>query len=813
MGFQKEKERPKSVNFNATDSIIPNKPSPTELSSSSLLANSAEPNNKTMATDTPPSDHSSPSSPTSVSSEGSEVSIRGILRKTPGVVSKHQPPPNPANEETKRNETVQWQEEVHVNDNPSTTIGVRIKDPSEDDDRISRLVELDREITPTTSPDSPDSYLLADPPSTNGRVSPIMKPRLNLTPSAANRQESSQSSQQQAKEAESPPPPPLFNFIRPTREPSRLLAEKMPSEMLRRMIIRWPVGDEQFQDRSELNSNRLMMNVWDASGDPLQLNFVPFFYSDRSIFITAYDITHGLDNVCESYQSKDLRNVDGSFPTNAEVLESWIGCATAHTKETPALPFKCTNKTPVLPPIIITCTKIDAGKGQESATDFVRFFDRKSFETYQKHLVEYSNPTAVGVSNHSETIFNSSEELDEEFHYSGHHILRREVDYLARQMPYICDEVPIQWVKFEQLLCGLQQQKKVILLYDDLSKYISEHCSMTGPLRILPVLSQFHDMGTIVFFYRHPELSKLVIIRPQWLASSLGSIITSHPGNWVTPEVQNAFTKLGKKGVISRDMLSLAYRCARMGQRHWNEMLFILNCMDIICCHPSLHEKNSYYLPAMVVVGAPDPFYIPMDTDPTPLYFTAGESALPIAIFTQLVVRCVRSCQYEPTFYYQMAHIRLNSTHHLILWKEHTSIACLVQSNVTHFCSTCQSKEAQYEFSPTCSSIAHLIGDQTDLMPSDNISRLIDSSTNSGVDPKLHLSLSDDCTTLESVCPQVLRFLRSNLQFLCDCWLPGLRLHIAERTSASTPVVLNQHWRHTVLNVGDAPSKLQVWFE
>ncbi len=808
MGFQKEKERPKSVNFNDTDCIIPNTPSPTQLSSSDHIENSAEPD-KIVATDTPPFEHSSPSSPASVSSEGSEVSIKGILRNNPGG-SKYQPPStNPTNENnTKRTETVQWKEDVK--ENPAA-IGVRIQEPSEDDDRISRLVELDREITPTTSPESQEDSYLVHPPSTNGRVSPIMKPRLNLTPSTTARQESSQSTQQQAK-AESPSPPPLFNFIRPTREPSRLLAEKMPSEMLRRMIIRWPVGDEEFQDRSELNSNRLMMNVWDASGDPLQLNFIPFFYSERSIFITAYDITHGLDEVCESYRTKDLRNIDGSFPTNAEVLESWIGCATAHTKETPALPFKCTSKTPVLPPIIITCTKIDIGKGQESATNFVKFFDRKSFDTYKKHLVEYSNPTAVGVSNHSETIFNSSEELDEEFHYSGHHILRREVDYLARQMPYICDEVPIQWVKFEQLLCGLQQQKKMILLYDDLSKYISEHCSMSGPLRILPVLSQFHDMGTIAFFYRHPELNKLVIIRPQWLASSLGSIITSHPGNWVTPEVQNAFTKLGKKGVISKDMLSLAYRCARMGQRHWNEMLFILNCMDIICCHPSLHEKNSYYLPAMVVVGALDPFYIPMDSDPIPLYFTAGESALPIAVFNQLVVRCVRSCQYEPTFYYQMAHIRLNSTHHLLLWKEHTAIACLVQSNVTHFCPTCQSKETQFEFSPSCSSIAHLIRDQTDLMPSDNISRLIESSTNSGVDPKLHLSLSDDCITLESVCPQVLHFIGANLQFLCDCWLPGLRLHIAEHTSA-TPIVLNQHWRHTVLNVGDAPKKLQVWFE
>ena len=417
------------------------------------------------------------------------------------------------------------------------------------------------------------------------------------------------------------------------------------------------------------------------------------------------------------------------------------------------------------------------------------------------------------MSNRYETTINhSAEELDEEAHYSGHHILRREVDYLARQMPYVRDEVPIQWVKFEQLLCGLQQQKKVILLLDDLSRYISEHCQMSGPLRILPVLSEFHDMGTVAFFYRHPELSKLVIIRPQWLASSLASIITSNPANWVTPEVQEAFKRLGQCGVISKDNVSLAYRCARMGQRHWNDMLFILNCMDIICCHPSLHDLNSYYLPAMVIKGAPDPFYIPMDTDPAPLYFTAGESALPIALFNQLVVRSVRSCQYEPCFFYQLAHIRLNSTHHLLLWKEHTSIAFLVQSNVGQFCEICKTKETQYEFSPTCSSIAHLIGEQADLMPTDNISRLIEMSTNSGVDPQLHISLSNDQSTLESVCPTVLRFLTAHLEFLCDCWFPGIQLHVEARPN-SEPTILDQHWKHKVLNTGDAPKNLGVWFD
>ena len=707
-------------------------------------------------------------------------------------------------------------------DGPERSNIIQVPEVSEgDDDRLARFADLadpgdnSSEVTPPT--------LSLPPSSTNGRISPIIKVSTPSQFSNSTRpvNPAAPKSAQPAQPAQ--PTQPSFTtaliFNRPQRELSRLLVEKIPLEILKRMVIRWPVGDEQFQDRSELNANRLMINVWDASGDPLQQSFIPFFYSDRSIFVMTYDLTKNLDAPCESYHAKNLRNVDGSISTNAEVLESWIGCVIAHSKDTPALPFKCTRKTPVLPPIIITCTNSDCDRAEQSAVGFVKFFSRKSFTTYKKHLVEASSPTAVRISNRYETLTNGCEN-DAESQYSGHHMLRREIDYLARQMPYIHDEVPIQWVKFEQLLCGLQQQKKVILLFDDLSKYVTEHCQMSGPLRILPVLSQFHDIGTVVFFYRHPELNKLVITKPQWLVSALGSIITSSPGTWITTEVKTAFKKLGQCGVIGKDMVQLAYRCARMGQRHWNEMLYILNCMDLLCCHPSLHEKKSFYLPSMVVVGAPDPFYIPSDRDPVPVCFSTGESAFPIALFNQLVVRCVRSSQYEPTFYYQLAHLRLNSSHHLLLWKEHTSVICLVQSGVGEFCPTCKSKDNLYEFSPSCSSIAHMIGDQSDLMPSDNISRLIEMSTNSGVDPNVHLSFPDSIelsypdslNTLDNICPRVLAFIIKNLQFLCNCWFPGLNVQLQAEVD-STSTILDQQWRHTVLNAGNVPKGLQVWFD
>ena len=695
------------------------------------------------------------------------------------------------------------------------------EDFNSDDDRLHRLAVESRFTSFASDPNSVGISSLDHPVPRSGSLSSVdipqaqnqtagMRPSNEKEPSV---QESPQSSieksdvQSSDKQLECT----ALIFNRTSHKLSRLLIEKLPMEILKRMVIRWPVGDEHHLDRSSLSSNRLAMTIWDSSGDPLQANFIPFFFSSRCFFVVSYNLSKDLDQPCLSYRKKNLTNIDGSIPTNAQVLESWLGIATAFTKKTPSKPYRCTKHTPLLPPIIIACTHSDHPSLVESPVLFHRFFDRETFKSYRKHLVEANCPSALRLSNRYETVSTRSE-VELEVPYSGHHLLRREIEYLARQLPYIQDNIPVQWVKFEQLLYGLQQQRKLILLYDDIARYISEHCNLSGPLQVLPVLSHFHDLGIIVHFYRHPELSGIILLRPQWLISALGSIITSNPSRWITQEVQSGYTKLGQVGYIEKGMLLLAYRCARMGQKYWNEMLFILNCMDLITCHPSLHESKSVYIPAMVVQPSPDPHIIPSDIDPSPIHFnTLDGAAFPIGLFNQLVVRSIRSAHYNPVLYYKLAHLQLNVSHHLVLLMEHTSVTCLVQANSNEFCTDCSEKSTKYSFEPLCSSIEHLLGEDVELMPTDNLSTLIQNSTISGVNPDYNLAFPDDAT-FKQLCPAVLEFLTEHLQFLCGCWYPGLDIEQSSHDHDRV-VILDQLWKHSVLYEEKADAKLAVWFK
>ena len=589
-------------------------------------------------------------------------------------------------------------------------------------------------------------------------------------------------------------------------ELSRLLLENIPREILKRMVIRWPVGGKRGVSRAELNKERLAISTWDVSGDPLQQNFTPFFFSHRCLFVVMYNLARGLDSPCESYANKNLRDLDDHIPTNAEVFESWLGSVTAFSKPTPSVPFRCTESTPILPPIILACSFVDREEVRMNPIVFHQFFNRESFTSYRKHLVDSKAPSAVLISN----VF----ENDGKEGYSGHHLLRREIDHLARQMPYCGDSIPIQWVKFEQLIYGLQEQKKVILLYDHLTQYISEHCNVSGMLQILPVLSHFHDIGVISYFYRHPMLSNIVITKPQWLLDALSSVITSNPSKWITTEAQASFARLSREGVISKENLLMAYRCGRMHQRYWNETLFILNCMDLACCHPSLHEASSLYVPCLVTHSVPRtmaPIHHEED-ELSVLYFSSGISILPVAVYNQLVVRIIRGSQFVPKIFYSTTHIRLNASFHLVLSKHRTAIIIKVEKDHEHNCRPCLEMTTEpYTFSPRCGHIQHVIGERAEFT-SDNIPPLIKLTNRLSTAHEPHLAFPDSTNSLDGLCPSVLNVVQHHLRFLTDCWFPGLKLDLLAFIEGA-PVILDQCWHHTVRSADKAPASVCVWFK
>ena len=575
-----------------------------------------------------------------------------------------------------------------------------------------------------------------------------------------------------------------LTFFDSTLEMSKILLDHIPLEVLKRLVMRWPVDEDDATVEQDIaNRRRLLINVWDCSGDPIQLSVIPLFFSHRCIFLATYNATKPFNQPSESFTAHNLISLKGTVPSNEDVLEEWLGSVLAQSVNFPTGPSSACNNSPQLPPIIFTTTH-----GDSQNIPFHQFFTPETHSRYKSHMTD-DIPSVLAVSSLHENEIEA---------YMSHHYLRREIDHIARQMPYIYDMIPVQWVRFEQLLFAILEQNKIIILLPDLERYISDMCDILGPLQVQPALSHFTNIGSIVHFHRHPALMKFIVIRPQWLMDALSSIFTSSTNHWVTEQVRISFQKLLSDGFIPLNTLLLAYRCSRLPPRYWNETLYFMNYMDLIACHPTLHDSKAVYIPAMVNQSPPGFLFGPTSSDPSTLFFSTTTNVFPISLYNQLVVHCIRCSAYPPTIYHNIVHIRLNATHHLILRRENKHLGILVQSDTETFCRNCPAEQQCTKVSSSCSGVSHLI----------------DSEENSFL--LWEMNYSPCQTTLEPldsdsigvICSKVRMFLLDHLDFLTKCWYPGLVLEC--RDSASN--VLDLKWQTRVLKKGHANEKLAVWF-
>ena len=325
-------------------------------------------------------------------------------------------------------------------------------------------------------------------------------------------------------------------------------------------------------------------------------------------------------------------------------------------------------------------------------------------------------------------------------------------------------------------------------------------------------MAHFHDIGTIVNFYRHPALSQLVVTQPQWLMDSLSSIFVATGNKWVATEIQNAFQTLTVDGKIKLDVLLLAYRCCRLPQRHWNEAIFFFTFMDLVAMHSSQDNDGSsrsrpVYIPSMVLRPPPAFSFGPTESDPQTLLFSCPRGIFPVSLFNQLITRCVRSSSYPPVLYNRITHLRLNRNHHLILRYDHTAVSVLVQPRTDAICSYCAKDEESCPVMTECEQLNKLTDPDSESVMSEYMANFHSKISRKKL-PKAALAFTDKLTSLHEVCPLVLAFLWEHLEFLLRCWYPGLEVKLTT-VQGST---LDQRWKLTVLKRGEAPDSLTVWF-
>ena len=218
--------------------------------------------------------------------------------------------------------------------------------------------------------------------------------------------------------------------------------------------------------------------------------------------------------------------------------------------------------------------------------------------------------------------------------------LRAELLDLAKKMPPIIKEIPMQWSLVEQKVDGMVKEKGMHYIR---KKFFTEEiirgiCHFNDTDNVEELLHFLQARGRVIYQDLPENPDGLVVLDPQWLIKILCEIITVSPPWRNNPVVQKDYQVLGKKGLLSQQLLNRAFEHLELNDIR-SSLIHIMESFDVICNSKNCKgEDYPYLVPCMLESPKKNTRGTDMRNGPLPVFLTFNTNYVPSGLFCRLVV-------------------------------------------------------------------------------------------------------------------------------------------------------------------------------
>ncbi|XP_053395544.1 uncharacterized protein LOC123523775 [Mercenaria mercenaria] len=405
---------------------------------------------------------------------------------------------------------------------------------------------------------------------------------------------------------------------------------------------------------------KMVLNIWDFAGKEVYYATHQIFLTSRALYVFVFNLTHDLEEVTSESEE------DSEKLSTLEYLDFWLRSIYAHASTT----NKASETRTFSPPVLIVGTHKDC---LHSETDLISKAVEEKFSQIQEFLI--GKPYVQHLVTPFFAIDNTLEgtELGD---------LRKEIEDISCQEPYIGERMPIRWIRFEQEINTLKTQGTHYASYDQVTE-VAGHLGVSDYREVMTMLEFYHDLGTIVYYGSGKSaidnlLRNTVILDPQWLVDMFKHVISS---TW-RPEdkwnlIRDKWTRLVEFGVLEETLLETLWHEA-LDQKML--LLGLLEKFDLVCQRlPSVAESQAadytsnrcFYVPARLsrYTGA-NKLYTIGENDV--IFYINFHGFLPGGLFQRILTRTTRWSQdnggQNPYFLYkQVVRFFLDTEHDFVL--------------------------------------------------------------------------------------------------------------------------------------------------
>ena len=259
---------------------------------------------------------------------------------------------------------------------------------------------------------------------------------------------------------------------------------------------------------AEAPEEEVLINIWDCGGQPVFLDVLPAFLTQRTMFLLLYDARRSLTDSCiiRSFRCGKIIREQEHNATTLELMLEWMASIHAMLGST-----ESKEMVPKFPRIILVGTHGDDRQVKKKKDEITHQLNSECKGKAFVHLLKES----IIVDN---TTAGQGESEDPGFSY-----IRGETYKFADKDLSI--DTPVAWVLFRRVFKKATTESRSPIVIYSVVKNIAVECGI--PSKAIPsVIKFYHDLAVFFHYSEVPGLQNYVISDPQWLISQFAKILT-----------------------------------------------------------------------------------------------------------------------------------------------------------------------------------------------------------------------------------------------------------------------------------------------
>ncbi|XP_015757180.1 PREDICTED: uncharacterized protein LOC107336623 isoform X2 [Acropora digitifera] len=384
-----------------------------------------------------------------------------------------------------------------------------------------------------------------------------------------------------------------------------------------------------FQLEDDIKSKEVILSVWDFAGQHLYYASHSVFLSGRAVYILVYNLNKNLLARAEPCVRQGVieRSLDNpNNETNLDNLLAWLVSVhnirsfakknVAHQGKKPSY---------LQPPVIIVGTNLDQPFEEVNTME-----ERIKKSIVDKKYMKHVTAPFFAVDNKTK-----NDEVVQ--------TLRQRIIEILKEEPYMGEEVPLRWFKFEGAVDALVAKQTYFMDLDQLLLVIRQFCQIEDKREVTAMLNFYHDLGVIV---KHGQT---VVLQAQWLIDLFKQLITVRPFDEANPSYREHWRDLEENGILRMALVDHVFSKFMDKGLCKQDILDLMERHGLIAKFSIATDKNQdeqrYFVPTQLRSSPSALCEIkPSGCDPCPLVLHFLDGFVPHGLFPQLVSKFIHWC-------------------------------------------------------------------------------------------------------------------------------------------------------------------------